>query len=137
MVTRDKYAEATERGKRIFAAPTAAMSARYDRVRGRIVVRLRSGLELSFSPKDAQGLEHATPAQLSEIEITPMRDGLLWPQLDADLWIPGILEGIMGTRKWMAAQLGQAGGQATTPAKKAASRANGKLGGRPKKTARR
>jgi hypothetical protein len=137
MVTRDEYAEATERGKRTFAAPTAAVSAHYDRARGRIVVRLRSGLELSFSPKDAQGLEEATPAQLSEIEITPMRDALLWPQLDEGLWIPGLLEGAMGSRKWMAARLGQAGGQATTLAKKAASRANGKLGGRPRKTARR
>jgi hypothetical protein len=137
MGKRDEYAEATERGERIFAAPTAAVSAHYDRARGRIVVCLRSGVEVSFSPEDAQGLEDATPAQLSEIEITPMRDGLLWPQLDADLWIPGMLEGIMGTRKWMAARLGQAGGQATSPAKKAASRANGKLGGRPKKAAKR
>ncbi len=137
MVTRDEYAEATERGKRIFAAPTAAVSAGYDRVRDRIVVRLRSGLEISFSPKDAQGFEGATPAQLSEIEITPMRDGLFWPQLDEGLWIPGILEGILGTRKWMAARLGRAGGAATTPAKKAASRANGRLGGRPKRAAKR
>jgi hypothetical protein len=33
----------------------------------------------------------------------------------------------------MAAQLGKAGGSATSPAKTAAVRANGKLGGRPKK----
>src|SRR4051794_22624307 len=84
MVKRDEYAEAAERGQRMLAAPTAAVSARYDRLHQRIVVGLRSGLEISFSPKDAQGLERATPAQLSEIEITPMRDGLLWPQLDAD-----------------------------------------------------
>jgi hypothetical protein len=137
MVTRDEYIEATERGKRMLADPKGAVSARYDRRSGRIVIRLRSNLEVSFSPKDAQGLEHATPAQLSEIEIMPLGDGLHWPKLDADLWVPGILEGIMGSRKWMAARLGQAGGKATTPAKKAASRANGKLGGRPKRTARR
>jgi hypothetical protein len=33
----------------------------------------------------------------------------------------------------MASQLGKIGGQASSPAKKAAARKNGKLGGRPKK----
>lgn len=137
MVMHDEYVQATERGKRMLADPKGAVSARYDRGRGRVVIRLRSNVEVSFSPKDAQGLERATPAQLSEIEIMPLGDGLHWPQLDADLWVPGILEGIMGSRKWMAARLGQAGGKATTPAKKAASRANGRLGGRPKRAVKR
>lgn len=137
MVTHDEYVRATERGKRMLSDPAGAAKAWYDRRRGRVVVRLRSNLEISFSPQDAQGLEDATPAQLSEIEVSPLGDGLHWPQLDADLWVPGILAGVMGTRKWMAARLGQVGGQATSPAKKAASRANGKLGGRPRKTAKR
>lgn len=137
MVTRDEYVQATERGKRMLADPAGAVSARYDRRSGRIIIRLRSNVEVSFSPKDAQGLEHATPAQLSDVEVLPLGDGLHWPQLDADLWIPGILEGVMGSRRWMAARLGRAGGRATTPAKKAASRANGRFGGRPKKTSRR
>ena len=137
MVMHDEYVQATERGKRMLADPKGAVSARYDRGRGRVVIRLRSNVEVSFSPKDAQGLERATPAQLSEIEIMPLGDGLHWPQLDADLWVTGILEGIMGSRKWMAARLGQAGGKATTPAKKAASRANGRLGGRPKRAVKR
>lgn len=137
MVTRDEYAKATERGKRMLADPKGAVSARYDRRTGRIVIRLRSNVEVSFSPKDAQGLEDATPAQLSAVEVSPMGDGIHFPKLDADLWVPGILEGIMGSRKWMAARLGQAGGRATSAAKKAASRANGRLGGRPRKTASR
>ncbi len=134
---RDEYVQATERGKRMLADPKGAVSARYDRRSGRIIIRLRSNVEVSFSPKDAQGLEHATPAQLRDIEVSPLGDGLHWPKLDADLYVPALLEGIMGSRKWMAARLGQAGGRATTPAKKAASRANGRLGGRPRKAARR
>ena len=39
----------------------------------------------------------------------------------------------MGSRQWMASRMGKAGGSASTPAKAQASRANGKLGGRPKK----
>jgi len=95
------------------------------------VVELSSKLALSFSPRDAQGLENAKPAELEEIELTPSGLGMHFPKLDADLYIPGLLEGFMGSRKWMAARLGQAGGQSQSRAKKAASRANGLKGGRP------
>jgi hypothetical protein len=56
--------------------------------------------------------------------------------LDADLYVPGLLEGFLGSKKWMAARLGQVGGKSRTRAKRVASRANGKLGGRPKKAMR-
>jgi len=60
---------------------------------------------------------------------------LHFPKLDADLYLPSLLEGFLGSRRWMAAQLGKAGGQVRSVAKVAAVRANGKLGGRPKKAA--
>ena len=44
-----------------------------------------------------------------------------------------LLEGFLGSRRWMAAEMGQRGGKATTEAKAAAARENGKLGGRPRK----
>lgn len=137
MVSTEEYRRATRRGRELLASTPVAVEAHYDRKADRIVVRLSSKLEISFSPRDAQGLEDGTPAQLADIEVLPPGLGLHWPQLDADLWIPGILEGLMGSRKWMAARLGRVGGAATTPAKKAASRANGRLGGRPKRAARR
>jgi len=110
-----------------------AVSAHYDRKSGQIVIQLSSRVNLSFSPRDAQGLEKAKPSQLEEIEISPSGFGIHFPKLDADLYVPGLLEGLLGSRKWMASRLGQAGGQSHSQAKKAASRANGKLGGRPKK----
>jgi len=48
-----------------------AVSARYDRRSGHVVVHLTSKLIVSFSPRDAQGLEDATATQLDEIEISP------------------------------------------------------------------
>ncbi|MGD0777782.1 MAG: DUF2442 domain-containing protein, partial [Candidatus Solibacter sp.] len=85
------------------------------------------------SPSDVEGLEDANAAQLSEIEISPSGFGIHFPAVDADLYVPGLLEGILGSKTWMAARLGQIGGQSRSRAKKAASRANGKLGGRPRK----
>ncbi|HXB20402.1 MAG TPA: DUF2442 domain-containing protein [Candidatus Solibacter sp.] len=111
------------------------MSAYYDRKSGHIVIQLSSRLILSFSPRDAQGLENARPSQLNEIEITPSGFGIHFPKLDADLYVPGLLEGFLGSKKWMASRLGQVGGRSRSRAKRAASRANGTLGGRPKKAA--
>jgi hypothetical protein len=136
MALRDNFEMAKQRAKTLQSSLPKAISARYDRKSGRIVIDLSSRLTLSFSPNDVQGLEHAKPSLLDEIEITPSGFGIHFPKLDADLYVPGLLEGLLGSRKWMASRLGQAGGQSTSLAKRSASRANGKLGGRPKKAAR-
>jgi len=97
------------------------------------VIHLSSNLILSFSPRDVQGLENAKPSQLEEIEVSPSGFGVHFPKLDADLYVPGLLEGFLGSKKWMASRLGHAGGQSRSRAKRAASKANGRLGGRPRK----
>lgn len=111
-----------------------AVSAHFDLARGRVVVSLSTGVELTFPPQIAQGLEQATPEELSLIEISPTGLGLHWPKIDADLYVPGLLTETLGSRAWMAAQLGAAGGRARSAAKAAAARENGRRGGRPSKT---
>jgi hypothetical protein len=118
---------------RIAGTPTAT-AAHYDRRAGRIVIDLSTGLSIAFRPQYAQGLEQARPEQLTKIEISPSGLGLHFPAVDADIYLPGLLEGFFGSRRWMAAQLGKAGGSVKSSAKTAAVRANGKLGGRPKKS---
>lgn len=135
MAGRKELAKANQRARELEANMPRAVSAGYDRAQGRVVVDLSSNLTVTFSPRDAQGLEKATPAQLEEIEISPSGFGLHFPELDADLYVPGLLEGTLGSKKWMAARLGQAGGKSRSRAKKSAARANGRLGGRPRKAA--
>jgi hypothetical protein len=132
----DKFELANRRGERVRASVPKAIAARYDRAGGRIVIHLSSRLDVSFSPRDAQGLENAKPSQLDEIEISPSGLGIHFPKLDADLYLPSLLEGFLGSRRWMASRLGQTGGKSRTAAKRAAARANGRMGGRPKKAAR-
>ena len=136
MALTNNFKLANQRARELQEALPKAVAAHYDRKTGHIVINLSSRLILSFLPRDAQGLEHAKPSQLDEIEISPEGFGIHFPKLDADLYIPGLLEGFFGSKKWMAARLGRVGGQSRSRAKRIASRANGKLGGRPKNVAR-
>jgi len=133
MATSDHFELASRRAKELESSIPRALAAHYDRTARRVVIHLSSRLDVSFSPRDAQGLQNARPSQLEKIEISPSGFGIHFPKLDADLYLPALLEGFLGSKRWMAARLGQSGGHAKTHAKRAAARANGKLGGRPKK----
>jgi hypothetical protein len=133
MESREEFRRANARAARRKSAGPVAVAAHYDRRRGRVIVTLAGGVDLSFSPREAQGLEAAKPAQLQTIEISPSGLGLHFPKLDADIYLPALLEGILGSETWMARRLGERGGRARAAAKAVASRRNGKLGGRPRK----
>lgn len=110
-----------------------AITARYDRRTARVVVGLDSGVQIAFPVRLAEGLADASPSDLANIEISPAGLGLHWPKLDADVYVPALLQGVFGSKRWMAAQLGATGGKARTKAKIAAARANGRKGGRPRR----
>jgi len=88
---------------------------------------------LAFQAKLAEGLAGAPPESLADIEISPAGLSLYWPRLDADLYVPALLQGVFGSKSWMARELGANGGRARTAAKTAAARENGLKGGRPRK----
>jgi hypothetical protein len=137
MASHNDFKQANRGAKDLQETVPRAVSAHYDRKTGRIVIHLSSRLIVSFSPTDAEGLENARPSQLKDIEISPSGFGIHFPAMDADLYVPGLLEGFLGSRAWMASRLGQRGGRSKSRAKKAAAKANGRLGGRPRKTAER
>ena len=137
MALHDYFEEANQRAKDLQASIPRAVSAHYDHKTGRIVIHLSSKLIVSFSPGDVEGLEDARSSQLSRIEISPSGFGIHFPAVDADLYVPGLFEGFLGSKAWMASRLGQLGGRSSSRAKKAASRANGRLGGRPRKAVER
>lgn len=133
-ITERELARAEQRMTATRAA-ARAVSARYDRRTSRVVVQLDTGLELAFPPDLAEGLADAKPEDLAVIEISPAGLGLHWPKLDADLYLPALLQGAFGSENWMARQLGRVGGRARSAAKAAAARENGRKGGRPRKSA--
>ena len=124
------FTKATEQGRRLLARGPLATSARYEA--GRIHVELNNGCAFEFPVAHAEGLAGAKVADLRAIEISGSGLGLHWPKLDADLYVPSLVKGVLGTKQWMV-QIGAAGGSAVSAAKGEAARANGRLGGRPRK----
>ena len=123
---------ALARGRAAQLAEPRAAGARYDRASGRVVVELTNGCTFAFPTRLAQGLEEATDEQLAAVEILGAGSGLHWEDLDVDLSVPRLLAGLLGTAAWMAGRAGRA----TSPAKAAAARVNGRRGGRPRASAR-
>jgi len=98
-VSEQSFAEANLRGEKIKAAFPAAVSVRYDRRSARLVISLSSGVDVSFPPKLLQGLEMAKPTDLTDAQISPSGLGVHFPKLDADLYIPALLLGFLGSQE--------------------------------------
>lgn len=132
MASREKSGASGTRGKNAITGKCAT-GARYDSHLKQVIVTLDSGFQFLLDPKRTQGLQEANEASLRQIRIIGPGLGLYFPKLDVDVHVPSLLEGHLGSKKWAAAQIGRAGGRARTTIKSAASRRNGKLGGRPRR----
>ena len=99
---------------------------------GRITINFNNGAVFSFLPESVEAISTLPPETLATVELTPSGKGLRWDEPDIDLSIQGLLLGIFGSNVWMK-EIAAKGGQSTSEKKKAASRANGKKGGRPRK----
>ena len=97
------------------------------------MVELNNGVGLHIPPTLIQGMESATPADMAEIIIEGDGMGLHFPRLDADLYVPAVARGALGTAAWMRS-LGRKGSISKSPAKAEAARKNGRLGGHPPST---
>ena len=126
---------ARARSAREWKAGKRATSAIYDRPTGRIVMELSNGNLFGFPISSIPALAKATAKQLSQVEVSPGGGALHWEELDADLSVPGLLLSSLGRTEKLS-ELARIAGKTRSPAKAAASRANGSKGGRPRKTTR-
>ena len=103
----EELAAAKARGKARMRGPRAE-SAHYDAGRNRVVVRLTTGLEIAFAPRDVEGLQSASADDLKSVEVEAFGLGVHFPTLDVDLYVPALLKGALGSKRWMAARLAAA-----------------------------
>lgn len=130
-----QFDAAEARGHDLMTTAVRASEARYDHATGRVTLELTNGCAYAFPAQLVEDLSGATDDQLADVEVDGLGFNLHWPALDADLYVPALVSGMFGTRDWMTRELARHAGQATSPAKAAAARANGAKGGRPRKVA--
>ena len=63
------------------------------------MISFSTGVDVSFPPKLVQGLEEAKPDDLTDAQISPSGLGVHFPKLDADLYIPALLQGFLGSQE--------------------------------------
>jgi hypothetical protein len=130
LIDEANFLKASDSGRRLISRGPVAKLAKY--AAGRVHVELDNGCAFEFPVAQAQELANAKPSDLRQVQVTASGLGLYWPTLDADLYVPNLLKGVLGTKRWMA-HIGASGGKATSHAKSLAARENGKRGGRPSK----
>lgn len=136
-VSDEEYARAVEAGQ---TPEPRARSVHFDVGSKRLKIELQDGVAVMIPTALIQGLDKATVKEIEAVEMLADGYALHWPGLDIDATVAGLVSGIFGTQEWMRqiaakflAEAGRKGGSASTPAKRTTSRANGKLGGRPRK----
>lgn len=76
-----------------------AVAAVYDAAREAVMVELNTGVAIRFPAARIPDFAGAGASALSEIEISPSGLGLHWPALDADLYVPALLESVFGPKR--------------------------------------
>lgn len=123
-LTTEEFEAAKVRGKARMRGPRAE-SAHYDAGRNRVVIRLTTGIEIAFAPRDVEGLQNASTDDLKSIEVEAFGLGIRFPRLDADLYVPALLKGVLGSKRWMTARLAAVRRRVRAPAKPGTLREDG------------
>lgn len=121
--TAEEFEAITRRSAERMKRQLLAVSARYDRRGERVMIALNNGAVVGFPLAALPGLERATPDDLRHIVVEAEGYGLRVESLDADLSVPQLLADQLGSSVMKRAVV-----------RANASRANGRLGGRPRKS---
>lgn len=97
-----------------------------------LIVKLSNQRRLVIPVEELQGLNKATHKLIQNYKLRGQGTGISFPDLDVDLYVPALIEGVFGNQRWMA-QLARKGGGSKT--KQTAARNNSIKGGRSKRIA--
>jgi len=102
VLTSDAEIDAAIRRARVYEKyDRRVLCARYSARTDRVVLSLDNGVTCSIPRMLLQGLSDAAPAALRRIELLGHGTGLYWPALDVAHYVPGVLQGVYGSEKWM------------------------------------
>ena len=105
-----------------------AKSVRYSPSHDAFVLHMYSGAVVEIPRKFVPYVRDADRRHAAAVTLSPAGSGLHWESLDMDHSVPGLIRDLFGITEQH-----RRAGATKSPARAAASRANGKLGGRKRK----
>jgi hypothetical protein len=91
-ISDEEYELANKRAEEMRRIVPFAINVRLEASSRRLVITLSAGDPLNVPISEIPELARAGEFQLSKIEISPTGYGIYFPELDVDLYVPGLLE---------------------------------------------
>ncbi|MFM2043596.1 MAG: hypothetical protein RLY86_2172 [Pseudomonadota bacterium] len=133
-ITDDAYAQAVAEAERQGGRGLRAEQVRYDRGRDAVEVQLSPRFTFAVPRSLLTEWDDATADAFEGVRLSALGDALILGDHDVYISVLGLLESAVGGTV-LNEMFGRRGGRARSPAKARAARANGALGGRPRKVA--
>ncbi len=134
-ITAETLANALDAGRRRLARAFTATAVRYDPARDAVDIDLSQGFGLRLPRTAIAELATVPIGALTALELSPAGTGIDLDDHNVHINVHGLVLSLLSPST-LAASLGKRGGAQSTAAKRESARANGRLGGRPKKPPR-
>ena len=92
---------AKKAGKKAYRTEPRAISVKYNKRTGRVIVDLNTGISFMFPAILAEELNNVSKAKLSNVKILADGFAIYWEDLDVALSVPDLLQGVFGSESWM------------------------------------
>ncbi len=93
--------EAKKAGEKAYRTEPRAVSVKYNKKTGRVIVDLITGVSFMFPASMAEELYNVSKSELSNVKVLADGFAIYWEKLDVALSVPDLLQGIFGSESWM------------------------------------
>jgi hypothetical protein len=101
-ISEAEFKNVTSRGEATRARGPIVVSAICDATARTLALRFSNDATITIPIDAIEGLAQKPDAKLAHMAIESAGLSLHWPRLDVSLWVPSLVDGITGSRAWMA-----------------------------------
>ena len=92
---------AKKAGKEAYLNEPRAVSVKYNKKTGRVIIDLITGVSFMFPASMAEELVDVSKSDLSDVSVLADGFAIYWEKIDVALSVPDLLKGIFGSKAWM------------------------------------